>query len=107
MHREAGIDRAPEIVHLDPAARALDGDLGDACRQRVVLLHEGGAERASFALAVPVRHFGDRADERLHARLALRQLEPERDRVLARKLRDLVEEALDGERIVADTDAAP
>ena len=62
---------------------------------------------AAVALARPVRHLGDDAYQVLHARLAFRQLKPERDRILRQLLGDLVEEALGRERVVAVADAAP
>src|SRR6202040_3642662 len=43
----------------------------------------------------------------LHARYAVRELEAERHRILAQILGDVVDEALDGEGIVAVADAAP
>ena len=61
----------------------------------------------AVALARPVRHLGDDAQQMLHARHALGEFEPERDRVLAEILGDLVEKALDRERVVAVADAAP
>ena len=36
----------PDVVHLDRAGRAIDRDLGDARGERLVLLHDGDAERA-------------------------------------------------------------
>jgi hypothetical protein len=81
LHRYAGVDRGPEIVDLDLAARAVDRHLGDARRERVVLHHGADAERAALPLALPVGHLGDGAQERLHPRGAFRDGEAERDRV--------------------------
>src|ERR1700689_2159342 len=43
----------------------------------------------------------------LHARYAFRKFEAERHRILAKILGDVVDEALDGEGVVAVADAAP
>src|SRR6202035_5248676 len=63
---------------------------------RVVLHHGADTERGAVALAGPVRHLGNRAQEMLHARHAVRELEAERHRILAQILGDVVDEALDG-----------
>ena len=106
LHREAGVDRGPEIVDLDLAGRAIDRHLGDPCRQGVVLHHGADAETAAVARPLPVGHLGHRAQQRLHPRLSLGKREPERDRIEAPVLGDLVEEALRREGVVSIADAA-
>jgi len=107
LHRNAGIHGDPHIVHLDLAARAIDRNLGNACGERVVLHHGGDAKRRIGALAFPIRHLGDFAQQVLHARRAFGNGEPELDRVLAEILCDFVEEAFDRKRVVAIADATP
>src|SRR6202035_4422115 len=107
LHGDAGIERSPEVEHLDLAGLAIERDLGDAGGQRVVLHHGADTERGAVALARPVRHLGNRAQEMLHARYAFRELEAERHRILAEILGDVVDKTLDGEGVVAVADAAP
>ena len=78
--------RAPDIVHLDLAACAVDRHFGDSRRQRVVLHHGGDAERRPSRLRCQSDISCDHAKEMLHARLAFCELDPERDRVLAELL---------------------
>jgi hypothetical protein len=63
LHRDAGVDRSPEIVHLDLAAGAIDRDFGDARGERIGLFVEGDAEGGPVALALPIGHFSDSAQQ--------------------------------------------
>ena len=102
LRREPRVDCGPEIMDLDLAGGAVDRYLGDPCCQGVVLDHGADAETAvSGALARPVGHLGDRAQERLHARRALGEREAERDRIEAAVLGDFVQKAFHREGVVA------
>ncbi len=61
----------------------------------------------SFALLLPVRHLGHRLDDGLRARVVLGELETVGERIDAPRLRDLVQERLAHELVVARADAAP
>ena len=62
---------------------------------------------AARALLLAVRHLGHRLDDGLRARMVLGELEPEGERIDAPRRRDLVEEGLADELVVARADAAP
>src|SRR5262249_55148043 len=105
LHGEPGVDGGPEIVDLDLASGATARTLGAARRQGVVLHHGADTETASVARPRPIGHFRYGAQQRLHPRLTLRQREPERDRIEAAVLGDLVKQALGREGIVGVADA--
>ena len=68
LHHDARVDRGPEIVDLDLAGRLIDRDLGDARRERVVLVQKAMPRPRPVALALPVRHLGDRRSDAPAAR---------------------------------------
>src|SRR5262249_25947509 len=108
LHHDAGVAGDPVVVHLDLAGLAIERDLGDAGAERLVVLRESDAEGAILApRLLPVRHLGHRLDHRLSARMVPGQLETNRERILAGGMRDLIEEALGDELVVARADAAP
>ena len=108
LDHQARIDGDPVIVDLDLAGRLVDRHLGDA---------RGRACRGSRRRRCPCRdpcRFCLKSDisataliTALRARLVLGQFQPDRQRILAGGIRDLVEEGLGRELVVARADAAP
>src|SRR5205085_1870030 len=62
LHRRAAVDRAPDFVHLDLTAGAIDRHFEDARNLRTRIVEIGKAKPAALALAAPVRHCGDALD---------------------------------------------
>ena len=106
LHRDADVDRAPEIVQPDLPAGAVERDLADAGHLRARIVEKREAERAAVALAAPVRHLRHPLDHRAGARRVLEQVEPEFHRIDALLGGDLVEEAFAGELVGGEADAA-
>ena len=89
---EARIGRDPIVVDLDLAGRAIDGNLRDPGRERVVIVRKCEPEPAARPLAFPVCHLGHRLDHRARTRMIFGKLEPHRERIDTAHGRDLVNE---------------
>ncbi len=94
-------------MDLDLAGLLIERDLGHTRRQRVMIVGERNAHPAAGPFLAEVGHLGHCLEHGVGARLVLGQLEPQRQRILARSRRDFVKEGFGGELIVAGADATP
>ena len=103
---DAGVDRGPDVVHVDPSGLSIHGDLGNrgGVRPRV---GERDAERAARALAIPVGHPRRFFHHTAGPRVVGEQTQAEGDRVDPLGGGHLVDERLDGELVVAGADRPP
>ncbi len=109
VHRDAGVDRAPHLVHLDLAGALVERHLRDLGDVAVPVVREeriGDAERPAVPLLAPARHLGDFLNDLVGIGVAQHR-QPVLDRIFAGIGRELVDESLDGEHDVAGTDRAP
>src|SRR5687768_17672760 len=109
MHRYAAIDRAPETMRGEVAGRPVDRDLGDAGELRPGIVEVGEAQAAPGPARAPPGHARDLLDHvprALRARRLVEELQPEAHRVDLEARRQLVEEDLVREAVLADADCA-
>ena len=99
LHGHAAIDRAPEVMHSDLPARAIERHFHGAREQRARVVDEGEAQTAAIAavaILAPVRHAGDRLHHFAGARCVLEEVKPERHRIDSAFHRELVGGEADG-----------
>ena len=68
LHRDPGVDSAPELVHTDHAARAVHRNLRHPRNHRVGVVDEGEADAASGTQPPIVGHLEHGVDDGLPAR---------------------------------------
>src|SRR5262245_41146399 len=103
----AAIDGGDNAVDLDLAFLA-DGDLGDLADYRAIALVDCYAAPASLAQRfTPVAFLGDGVEHAKEIRFPRQQRAPEFVGVLSRGMRQLVDIALDKERILRRANRAP
>src|SRR5205807_10310946 len=106
LHGNAAIDSAPEIVHLDLTAAAMDRDFGNTSDLRTGIVDVSETKTAAFALPAPVRHLGDALDCLNRPRCVLQELKPQFYGIDAALERDLVHERLGRKLVGGESDAA-
>jgi hypothetical protein len=107
LHDKTGIGHDPVVMDLDLARLLVERDLRHARRQRIVVVRERDAHAAARTLAGKIGHLRHRLEHSIGTRLVFRQLKPQRKRVLAGRLRHLVEKGFGRELVVAGADSAP
>src|SRR5438445_1331040 len=107
VHRHAAVHRGHDAVHLRRSVRA-DRDLRDlSAKAAEGLHHRDSAVNAGGERLAPAGFFGGELERALVARLLAEERAPELERILARGVRELVDEALEKETVLRVPDRAP
>src|SRR2546430_420304 len=107
VHRHAAIHRGDDPVHLRRAVRT-DRDLRDLRAPAAEgKYHRDAAVNPGGKRLAPARFFGGELERALAARLLAEERTSELERILARRVRKLVDEAFEKETVLRVPDRAP
>ena len=106
LNRDAAIDGAPEVMHLDLSAAAIERYLGDAGDLRSRIVDERKSKAATVAFPAPIRHLRHALDHLRCTRRALHHSETKLHGIDAVLERDLIHERFRREFVGRKADAA-